>query len=171
MRVFVKLTFVFYFSTIKMLILQAAREIANFSGTDIRNGLIDRHIGGIGFGRSSHGNNRLSKRNTRFRKSQLQCTVHTGFDDNGTHWICHADIFACNHEQTAAGRNEVSCFQQACKIMQCCIFIRAPDRFLQGGKKIIVDIITFVIAQGGPLGDASQLLCSDGFNTVCYRCR
>ena len=122
-RILVKLPFVLHLGSVEVLVLQAAGKVAHLSGADICHRAVDCHVGGVGLGCGCHGDHCLCQRDACLGQSQLKGAVYAGFDDDCAHRVRHADILTGNHQQTAAGRNQVARLQQPCQIVQGGVFV------------------------------------------------
>ena len=85
----------------------------------------------------------------------MHCGVHAGFDNRHGLGIGHAHVLAGGTEQAAAGRHQVSGFQEAGQIVQRGIGVAAPQGLHQGGRKVIHGVAALVVAHRAALGNLS----------------
>ena len=138
---------------VKVLVLQLARDGSGAPGLHIRNGCVDGIVGAVGFGAGGHQNDRVRKRQTRLRQTHHVGGIHRCLDDGDDLRIGKPHILAGAHHQAAAGRGQVSRFQQACQIVQRRVRVGAAHGLLVGRHDVVVVVALPIIAHGGAAGD------------------
>ena len=155
---------------IKVLVLQLAWDGAGAPGLHIRNGCVDGVVGAVGFRAGGHQNDRVRKRQTRLRQTHHVGGIHRRLDDRNDLRVGKPHILAGAHHQAAAGRGQISRFQQACQIMQCRVRVGAAHGLLVGRNDVVVVVALPVVAHGGAAGDLPDHIQSNALFSVFHRC-
>ena len=137
---------------VEVLVLELAGDRAGAAGFQVGFRLVDRVVGGIGFGGGGDQDHRVGQRDPCLWQAHLHRDVTGRPDDRDDLRIGKPHVLAGADHQPPAGRDQVPRLQKAGQVVDGGVGVGAPHRLLVGGDDVVMLVPVPVIAHRAPLG-------------------